>query len=98
MRTERRQYERFPVPGTVLLNHENHVMNCQLENISRYGAYLRIGKESHSHYLEVGDYAAFSILIPDRETQELTGNILRIALNGVNNYLAVCFFQPYSFY
>jgi len=98
MQTERRQYERFVVPGTVLLNHENQIIHCQLENISSYGAYLSVGEKLHSHYIEVGDYVTCNISIPDRETQALSGNIIRIALNGINNYLAVYLLQPYSFF
>lgn len=46
MGIEHRQYERLVIPGDVRVNHESYLLNCRIENISNYGAYLRVEEPS----------------------------------------------------
>ena len=97
MGIEKRQDERIVVSGDVLLNHLNNTIHCQIENISNYGAYLKVESLTHPPKIEIGDQVTFTISTPDIATQELSGQILRRSIESENIYLAVYFFSPYAF-
>jgi hypothetical protein len=97
MGIEKRRYERIVIPGDVLINYQNNIIHCQIENISNYGAYLKVDGPSGSYKIDIGDNVTFSISTPEIAARELTGQILRSITEGVSLYLAVYFFQPYNF-
>ncbi len=97
MGIEQRQYERIIIPGDVIINHRNNTICCQIENISNYGAYLKVGSPMQSSDIEIGDNVTFSITTPDIATRELSGQILRQSMEDDKIYLAVYFIQPYTF-
>ena len=97
MGIEQRKEERIVVSGDVMLNLRDIVISCQVENISHYGAYLKVVGPSQNHGIVIGDNVTFNISIPDYSPQELTGRILRLMNEEKNLYLAVYFLQPYTF-
>jgi len=96
MNAEQRSYERLIIPGDVLINHRENIICCQIENISNYGAYLKVEDTVGIYNINIGDSVTFSITTPDIPTRELSGQILRRCSDGGNIYLAVYFMQPYN--
>ncbi len=94
---EKRQYERFVIPGDVIINHRVNSIFCKIENISNYGAYLKVENPAHPSFIEIGDNVSFKINTPDADARELSGQILRCIFEGDKLYLAVYFMQPYYF-
>jgi hypothetical protein len=97
MEDEKRRYERIVIPGEVLINHRDFIIQCWIENISNYGAYLKVGSPINLQGIEIGDNVKFSITTPNIATRELSGRILRRSVEGENVYLAVYFIEPYTF-
>ncbi|HNX23062.1 MAG TPA: PilZ domain-containing protein [Spirochaetota bacterium] len=97
MGDEKRRYERIVIPGEVLINHRDFIIQCWIENISNYGAYLKVGSPINLQGIEIGDNVTFSITTPNIATRELSGRILRRSMEGENVYLAVYFIEPYTF-
>ncbi len=97
MGIEKRQYERLVIPGEVTINHQDFIIRCWIENISNYGAYLKVGDPKNPQGIQIGDNVSFTVSSPDIATQELSGQVLRRSMEGDNVYLAVYFIQPYTF-
>jgi len=97
MGIEQRRFERLIIPGDVLINHRNNTILCQIENISNYGAYLKVGNPLHVNGIEIGDNVTFSITTPNIATRELSGQILRQSMEEEAVFIAVYFIQPYTF-
>lgn len=97
MGIEKRQYERLVIPGDVYINHRENEIHCTIENISNYGAYLKVENVSHLNGMEIGDSVSFRISTPDIAERELSGRILRHTVEKGSQYLAVYFFQQYTF-
>jgi len=97
MGIEQRQYERIVIAGDVLINHQNSTIECQIENISNYGAYLKVGNNCDPYCIEIGDNVTFNITTPKKPAKELSGQILRLTMEEETTYLAVYFFHPYDF-
>lgn len=97
MGIEKRQYERIVIPGEVFIKHQDFIIQCWIENISNYGAYLKVGYPVNPQGIEIGDNVTFNISAENIARQELSGQILRRNLEGDNVYFAVYFLQPYSF-
>lgn len=95
MDIEQRVYERLVIPGDVLINHRENTICCKIENISNYGAYLKVDDPAAIYGIEIGDSVTFSITTPDIPTKELSGQILRRSSEGKDVFLAVYFIQPY---
>ncbi len=95
MDVENRRYERLVIPGNVMINHRKSTISCQIENISNYGAYIKVDVPESINGIEIGDTVTFSITTPNIPTKELTGQILRRSMEGDDIYLAVYFMQPY---
>lgn len=97
MGIERRQYERIVIPGDVFINHRDNVIHCSIENISNYGAYLKVENQLRDHGIEIGDNVTFRISTRDIAERVLSGQILRRIMEGENEFLAVYFLQAYTF-
>lgn len=97
MGIEKRRSERIVIPGSVLINHRKNSINCRIENISNYGAYLKAENPVSTRDIEIGDNVTFSISTPKIATTELSGQILRRSSEGGDVYLAVYFMKPYIF-
>ncbi len=97
MGSEQRRYERIIIPGDVLINHRENTILCQIENISNYGAYLRVGNPLHIDGIQIGDNVTFTITTPNIATREISGQILRQTMEEETIFIAVYFIQPYTF-
>jgi len=97
MGIEKRRYERIVIPGDVFISHRDKVIHCSIENISNYGAYLKVGDRNSHHGIEIGDNVSFRISTPNITERELSGQILRLSMVDENVFLAVYFIQPYTF-
>ncbi len=96
-KSEKRREERFEIFGNALLNMRNEAVNCQIENLSSYGAYLKVSNPHLPPLLEIGGEVSFDISVPNLAIQKLFGQILRLSLEDGNWYLAVYFAEPYFF-
>lgn len=97
MSIEQRQYERITIPGDVIINHRISTIFCKIENISNYGAYLKVENPANPSFVEIGDNVSFRITAPEVEPKELSGQILRKTVENQCLFLAVYFMQPYYF-
>jgi len=97
MRDEKRRYERIVIPGDVLINHRDSIIRCWIENISNYGAYLKVVGPIDPPNIEIGDNVTFKISARNIPPRDLSGQILRRSMDGGDVYLAVYFIQPYTF-
>jgi hypothetical protein len=97
MGAERREHERFVFPGSVELNHNNYNLQCSVENISNYGAFLKIENQKNTHPIEIGDIVSFKAILSDKQPFELSGHILRAGIEMGHCYIAVYFIKPYEF-
>lgn len=97
MNSEKRKDERIVIPGEVEINHRNKTIQCRIENISNYGAYLKVENSSDSNGINIGDSVSFRISTPEIAVQELSGKILRSTIEDCILYIAVYFFSPYNF-
>jgi len=95
MTVEHREYERLVIPGDVYIIHRDNSIRCRIENISNYGAYLKVRNSVDISGIEIGDNITFSIMTPDVEQSDMSGQILRRSSDGRDIYLAVYFMQPY---
>ena len=97
MGEEKRRYERLVIPGDVMISHHESIIKCWIENISNYGAYLKVGSPIDPPHVEIGDNVTFKVSASSIPEQEVSGQILRRCLEGEHAYLAVYFIQPYAF-
>lgn len=97
MNSEKRKNDRIIIPGEVQINHRSNILQCRIENISNYGAYLKVEDSSDSDGIKIGDSVSFRISTPEITVRELSGKILRSTIEDCKLYLAVYFFSPYNF-
>jgi len=97
MGIERRRDERIVISGNVLINLRDTAINCSIENISNYGAYLKVENPDRCNNIEIGEKVTFNISTPDFSAMKLSGQILRRSMENQIMYLAIYFFQPYTF-
>jgi len=97
MGEEKRRYERIVIPGDVLINHRDSIIKCWIENISNYGAYLKVGGPIDPPNIEIGDNVSFNVSAQDIPPRDVSGQILRRSIDDGNIYIAVYFIQPYTF-
>ncbi len=94
MVTDKRRDERIVIPGDVMIDIGSEFIQCSIENISHYGAYLKVGNGDSNHRFDIGKSVRFSIKAQQISESELTGQILRQINEGGETYIAVYFMKP----
>lgn len=97
MFTEKRSEERLVIPGDVMVDAGDILIQCSIENISYYGAYLKVNNGHSNYRFDLGKNVKFSVKAKQISESVLTGQILRQIVEGENTYIAVYFMKPVTF-